>query len=270
MNKKDSGQVMWLGFAIALCVASSGFSALGAEVLESAVPKLKYEEPSYLTGTIYGVGSNQPLFKFQRVARRSGSTLKVQREFTYADGKLAVREHVVYEGDELILYEMEDLQTGAHGSATIQPDASRPAKAKIEFEYGMKRNDKPKLHTENLREDALIADMVGGFLLLHWDELMRGEKVKCRYIVVPRAETVGFTFEKDSESTWKGKPVLVVKMEATSRFIAALVNPLFFTIEKDAPHRVVQYIGRTTPKIQVGGKWKDVDAVTVFDWTSAR
>ena len=102
------------------------------------------------------------------------------------------------------------------------------------------------------------------------DALSRGEKVKCRYIVVPRSETVGFTFVKDSETTWQGRSVLVVRMEATSRIIAALVDPLFFTMEKDAPHRTVQYVGRTTPKIQVGGKWKDLDAVTVFDWESAR
>jgi hypothetical protein len=36
------------------------------------------------------------------------------------------------------------------------------------------------------------------------------------------------------------------------------------------PHRVREYTGRTTPKIQVKGKWKDLDATTVFDWDTAR
>jgi hypothetical protein len=79
-------------------------------------------------------------------------------------------------------------------------------------------------------------------------------------------ETVGFAFRKDSETTWHGRKVIIVKMEPSSRIIAALVEPLFFTIESAPPHRVVQYVGRTTPKIQAGGKWKDLDAVTVFDW----
>jgi hypothetical protein len=93
--------------------------------------------------------------------------------------------------------------------------------------------------------------------------------VKCRYIVVPRRETVGFTFTKEAASTWQGRQVLIVRMEASSQVIAALVNPLVFTVEQAWPHRVLQYVGRTTPKTQAGSKWKDLDAVTVFDWDSA-
>ncbi len=64
--------------------------------------------------------------------------------------------------------------------------------------------------------------------------------------------------------------VLVVRMEPSSSFLGTLVDPLVFTLEQAPPHRVLQYVGRTTPKIQVAGKWKDLDAVTVFDWKSAR
>ncbi len=112
--------------------------------------------------------------------------------------------------------------------------------------------------------------MVAPFLISHWQDLLQGAKVKCRYIVIPRRETVGFTFAKDSESTWQGRPVVVIKMAATSPFVAAMVNPMFLTIERNPPHHVLQYAGRTTPKISVGGKWKDLDSVTVFDWTSSR
>ena len=59
-------------------------------------------------------------------------------------------------------------------------------------------------------------------------------------------------------------------MGATSVFVAQLVDPLFFTMEQAPPHHVLQYTGRTTPKIQIGAEWKDLDAVTVFDWESAR
>ena len=269
MNKKTSGWI-WLGLAIIVGAGTGGHRALSAEALESQAPKLRYEEPTHLTGTVYARGSNQPLFKFERAAQRSGSTLKVKRDYDYADGKPAARERAVYEGDELVLFELDDLQTGARGSATIRRDANHPEKNRIDFEYSIKTGDRLKTRTETLREDTLIGDMVGPFLVWHYDALSRGEKVRCRYIVVPRSETVGFTFVKDSETTWQGHKALVVKMEASSRLIAALVDPLFFTMEEDAPHRVVQYIGRTTPKIQVGGKWKDFDAVTIFDWGSAK
>ena len=231
---------------------------------------LKYEQRTNLTGSIYlqGREGQQPLFKFKRRASRSGSTLNVVRDFTYPDGKSAARERVVYEGDNLVLFELVELQIGARGSANIHLSPGDPAKGRIEFAYatGTGPSDHPKVRSEPLQANTLINDMVGPFLAAHWDALAQGQKVKCRYIVVPRRETVGFEFVKQSESTWHGKEVMIVKMEPASLIIAALVEPLFFTLEKASPHRVLQYVGRTTPKLNVGGKWKDLDAVTVFDW----
>jgi hypothetical protein len=55
-------------------------------------------------------------------------------------------------------------------------------------------------------------------------------------------------------------------MEVTSWAVGMFADPLYFTIEKDPPHHILQYVGRTTPKIKVGNAWKDLDAVTVFEW----
>jgi hypothetical protein len=255
--------------ALALAVASA-WNVLAAEPTPPGTPLLRYEAPRYLTGSIYRLDSQQLLFKFKRVANRSGSRLNVQRDFTYPDGKLAARERVMYEGDALVSYELDEVQIGANGSATIRPAADDRHKGTIQFEYRKEAGSRPKARDETLRQITLMADMVGPFLASHWDALERGEKVQCRYIVVPRAETVGFTFLKDSEIARGAPDALIVKMEPSSRFIAALVDPLFFTIEKAPPHRVLQYVGRTTPKIQVGARWRDLDAVTVFDWESTR
>jgi hypothetical protein len=45
-----------------------------------------------------------------------------------------------------------------------------------------------------------------------------------------------------------------------------MVVPLFFIVETNGEHRILQYTGRTTPRVKAGNKWKDLDAVTVFDW----
>jgi hypothetical protein len=57
-------------------------------------------------------------------------------------------------------------------------------------------------------------------------------------------------------------------MEATSLIIAQLVDPVLFTVEKDGQHRVLQYVGRVTPKTKAGNKWNDLDATFVFEWPS--
>ncbi|MEY2466359.1 MAG: hypothetical protein QOD03_880, partial [Verrucomicrobiota bacterium] len=43
-------------------------------------------------------------------------------------------------------------------------------------------------------------------------------------------------------------------------------DPLYFTLEKEGEHRVLQYSGRITPSISRNNKWEDADAMTVFDW----
>jgi len=255
---------------VLLLAAPPAWKVLASEPPGSRV--LKYEEPQYLTGAIYASGGERKdlLFNFKRVSTRSGTILKVQRDFTYPDGKIAARERVVYSGDTLVTYQLEEMQIGASGTANIRLRAAGPAKGRIEFEYSKESGARPKLRSEPLSSNALIADMIGPFLASHWDSLQQGQKLKIRYIVVPRTETVGFTFVKESDAQWRGRDVIILKMEATSKLLAILVDPLFFTIEKAPPHRVLQYAGRTTPKLQVGGKWKDLDATTVFDWESAR
>jgi hypothetical protein len=71
---------------------------------------------------------------------------------------------------------------------------------------------------------------------------------------------------KESETTRNGKPVLRIKMEPTSFIIAQLVDPLYFVVEKHGAHRILQYLGRTTPVVKNGSKWKALDADTVFEW----
>src|SRR5512140_522457 len=101
MRHKLTGviRLFWTG---ALLVSGvEGEQALAADLTNRGVAELRYEEPVYLAASIYGEGAdrNKLLFNFKRVATRSGSTLKVERDFTYPDGRPAARERAVYEED---------------------------------------------------------------------------------------------------------------------------------------------------------------------------
>jgi hypothetical protein len=221
-----------------------------------------YLEPKTLTGTIYSDASlKQVLFTFRRVATNSGSTIQVLREFNLPNGTLAAREHVVYEKGQLKSFALEELQTGAKGSATVQSSGDEQ---KIIFNYT--EGTAKKSGSEKFLNEILISDMVGPYIASHWDTLAKGNVVKCRLVSVSRAETVGFKFFKEPDTTWHGKTVSVITLQPSSIIIARLVDPLHFIVEKDAPHRVYQYSGRTTPSIRKNGKWDELDAVTVFDW----
>jgi len=215
-----------------------------------------------LKATIYADASlKQVLFTFVRTATNSGSTIRVERNFNLPDGKLAAREQVVYEKGQLKSFLLEELQTGAKGSVVVQ---SSGGDAKLNFNFtdgATKKNGSEKFLSE-----ILISDMVGPFMAAHWDTIAKGDAVKCRLVSVSRAESVRFKFFKESDSTWHGKPVIIVTLQPSSIIIAKFVDPLHFIIEKDGQHRVLQYTGRTTPSIRKDGKWQDLDAVTVFDW----
>jgi len=245
-------------------------AAFVADKAAGGETRSQYEQPKLRAATIYEANSDKKhiLYKFTRTVTQSGPVAKVLREFSYPDDKVAARERIVYDGDNLVAYELEELQINARGGVKVWRDRKTPGKGHLTFDYVTDTNSSSKTNsnTESLRLDTLVGDMTSVFVVSHWDDLMKGKAVKCRLIAAARTETFGFTFEKHAESTWQGKPAVVIKLSPSSFIINALVNPLYFTMEKDGEHRVLQCDGRTTPKIKAGNKWKDLDAVTVFDW----
>ncbi len=234
----------------------------------AALPLPDYAEPGVLTAAIYARETSPPklLYKFRRTAARSGSQTEVLREYTYPDGKLAAREHVVYEAGSLRSYRLEELQTESSGTANTRPDPREPARTLLTIEYTKDGGSRPHSRTEALTTAALVNDMMGDFISSNFERVEAGAKVNCRYIVVSRKETVGLSLSRDGETTWHGQAAVTLKLQPTSRVLAVLVDPLYFVVEKAAPHRVFQYVGLTTPKGGTPGHWKDLAAVTVFDW----
>lgn len=264
MNKQKSGLLL-RGLPIVL-----GVMMLSRATCPAAA-ETDYEEPKILVGKIFAQGPGRKLlFQSQRTATRSGTTVKVVCEYTYPNGSLAARDGIIYEAGRLASFETEELQTVEKGSAVIRPEAKNPGKRKLFFQYTKGRGDSAKNSSDsesmNSENETLVDDMIPAFISTHWDTLMNGQAAKFRYIALSRTETVGFKLVKDSEAMREGKSVIRIKMEPTSLIIAALVDPLFFVVEKAAPHRVLEYIGRTTPMIKNGNGWKDLDAVTVFEW----
>lgn len=239
----------WFAATISLC-SSVRATDVGVDFLE----------PEVLTGTVYADSTlERVLFTFRRTATRSDSTVQVLRDFSLPDGTLAARERVVYQGSQLKSFSLQDFQIGSKGSAVVQPGE---AKMNFQFALGATRRN----GNEKFSDQIVVNDMVGPFIATHWNALASGEVLKCRFVSIPRAQTVGFKFFKESETTWRGKPVMIVKAQPTSILIAQLVAPLHFVVDKAGRHHVLEYTGRTTPKFRKNGKWEDLDAVTVIDW----
>src|ERR1043166_8874957 len=228
---------------------------------------IDYEQPKFLTGTIYSGQQareqKSALFTFLRTSTRAGEEVRALREYRLPDDTLVARERVAYNNGRLATFEMEEFQTGFRGSVVVAEDGGQP---RLVFKWARRPDAKPETKTEPLHKDVLVNDMIPGFISQHWDELMRGAAVNFRFIVLARLETIGFRFVKESERNWDGKPVVIIRMEPTSFIVARLVNPVHFTVEKTGQRRILQYVGRTTPLTKRGNKWEDLDALTVFEW----
>ncbi len=225
-----------------------------------------YLPPKLLTGSIYDKPGGRLLFTFRRTATQTGDVVFVLREFQNPDGSLAALERVRYERGRLVRFELEERQIGATGKALVETLPNQRQRIQFQYTTRSSRADRPRQKSETTDEPVLISDMVAGFVAEHWDELARGESVKFRYIVVPRLETIAFKLRRESTAELRGKKVIRIKMEPSSRLIAQFLDPLVFTVEADPPRRILQYWGRTTPKIRSGQSWNDLDALSVFNW----
>ena len=247
-----------------------GILLIASDKATAQLKDVDYERPSPLTGKIYETasGTNKVLFTFKRTATRSNSTVFVTRDFFHTDGSLAAREQIMFGRGRLVSFSLDEKQTGSRGTATVAADTRNPSRDKLVFSWVTTDGGKTKTKTDNeaFEPETLVGDMIPYFVLEHWSELARGEALSFRFIVSSRLETVGFKLTKESETTWRGKPVLRLRMEPSSIVIRQLVDPLYFTVERDGAHRILEYIGRTTPKIREGSKWKDLDVRTIYDW----
>lgn len=233
-----------------------------------AAEPFDFATPPLLTATIYATGSDhkKTLFTFQRTATRSGTTVHVERKYTAPNGTLAATESIVYESGRLASLEMKEYQAGLWGNLQIKPDPKNPTRQKIVIDHGNDKDTKKSPTTDDLAQDTLIDDTIYPFIMANWDGLLKGDKVKFQFVSLEWERTFGFKLSKSGEAVVNGAAVVVIRMEPTNLLVAHVMDPLYFNVEGAAPHRVVGYIGRTTPRIKSGKSWKYLDADTVFDW----
>jgi len=236
-----------------LAVLIAGFGA-GAQAAESG-----------FTAKIYDAESNKQklLFTYQHSSETKGDARLITNTYKDKDGGVAAVEtcELVKDGnhEKFRHYHMSQKQLGAEGDIEIKD-------GKVFFTYV--RDGKEKKAEEKATDDAIVGPAITPFLQKHWAEIAKGEKVRARMAVADRQETLGFDYYKDREETLNGQKAFVIRMKPANFMIAAIVKPLFFFYTPDGS-RLLEVHGRTQVKQNVDGKWKDLDAVTVFEYAAA-
>ncbi len=211
---------------------------------------------SYL-GSIYEEGSNKQklIYRVKRDEVLNSDLSKIV--FSDLLGKEVVSEELILEHSKISKYLVHHKQLGEERSMEVK-------EGKIYFQ--VTREGQVSKDDEKLTDNLVVGPTIVDYLKKNWSLLLSGKEVEVRYAALERKETVGFKFFVDEEKKVDGKSIIVVKMKPTSFIIAALVKPLLFTFEKDTG-KLLELKGRTLPKQNVNGSWKDLDAEVVYSYT---
>jgi hypothetical protein len=267
-NYFNGSAVSALGIALLMLWWTGVPAGLAADTASPSAPAAyDYAEPKLLTGTLYAIGSDRKevLYTFKRTAVCDGAMVHVDRQFLLTNGAVAAEEKVLYESNQFVSFEMRDFQARVSGSIQIKADPKNPVRPEIVISYAHGLTP-PKGHARMLQPDTVIDDTLYPFMLAHWDDLTHGKVVEFHFVSLEWERAFEFELVKTGESVQNGQPVVQITMKPASFFIARLVKPLLFTVQKNGPHGILSYIGRTTPRIQKGNSWKYLDAETVFDY----
>jgi hypothetical protein len=221
------------------------------------------EDPTF-TAKVFDQESKKQklLFTYKHESEQKGDVRIVTNTYNDKDGVLAALETIEFVGpaaDEKIRsYHMSQKQLGAEGDVKVED-------GKVKFAYT--KGGSTKTGEEKLTDDFVVGPSVTAFLQKHWGEIASGGKVKTRFAVADRMETVGFDFFKDHEETIDGVKTFAVKMKPSSFLISALVKPLFFFYSPDGK-QLYEVHGRTQVKQKVDGSYHDLDAVTTYEYAA--
>ncbi|KHD87331.1 MAG: hypothetical protein OM95_15040 [Bdellovibrio sp. ArHS] len=210
------------------------------------------------TATLYDLKSAQTKKLYILEVSLVGDEL-LRSEAVYKDlqGNTVVKERGLVENAELKSYEIERPQTSEKGRFFVEGD-------KIYFEY-VGANGKKKTSEEKRRGLLLSTANFNPVVKAHWQELASGQELDVRFAVWDRLETVGFTLKKMGDQNKDSDKWMELRMKPTSFVIAALVDPIYLWYSHESK-KLMLMKGRVAPKIQVGDRWKDLDAEVVYTY----
>ena len=264
--------------AIAIVVVGSAILARGAHAEESKpgavasettaksgsspAPAPLFEPPKTYSAKVYQSGTDHKklLFTNDHVSVPTAKGYTFTNTYKDTDGNVVAVEttDVIRDGDQfrVHLYKISQKQTSAEGSVEVKD-------GRAYFSYT--KDGKTRKSDEAVGDDFVCGPTLLAYLHHRYDKILAGERVKARFIVLDRLETVGFEYFKEKDMEYKGQKAMMVKMKPSSFVVAAIVDPLHFIVPMDGT-RVWEVDGRTQLKYKVGDKLTDLDADTVYEY----
>lgn len=225
-----------------------------------AVGATSYAAPH---GTVFRrEAPDKPAYHMERTEAGKETARVVTVEFRAPDGTPLVRERTTYENGRLQRYDYDQLQMKEGGFLERRGD-------QVYFEFT--DHSGKATGTDEFPEEPIIPDTIQSFLSRHMPQILAGESVYGRFLLIERQDTVGFKFFLSEKIDCNGAPCLLIKMKPSSIIIAALVDPIWIKLEATAPWKMISVDGRLAirePEVaepKARHDYKAIDALLVFN-----
>lgn len=196
------------------------------------------------------------LFQFKQSVRLEENGSKtVSADYLLPSGKMAVSQKVLYQGEDLKLYQLTQHQTGEDFRVEVKEN---------KLHFTRTEGEEKSYKVRNFEKNTFVIDQLPNLLRQNWSQVLEGKEVEFDLIVVTRSRTVGFEFTYEKETTYQNQPAVVIQMKPSNFLIRMLVKPIYLTFAKNGKRELLESKGWLPVKVQKGGEWEEVEAPLVF------
>lgn len=226
----------FLPIALALCLLSIGSMAEAKKNgrAPSAVAKVEI-----ISGKVFMPTKDKevrkPAYTYEKVSTEINGERKARASYKDLNGQELIFEEYEYSGGKLTRHTYNQLQTNEFGTVDVKD-------GKVFFSFTSR--NKKTTSSMDIEENMIAVDGLPKLITDNWMKIVAEEEVKFRFLLSEIKDTVGFKIFRNRELKYNGEDAVELKMKPSSIFIAAVVDPLFFIVAKNAPHNILFSKGR--------------------------
>lgn len=181
-----------------------------------------------------------------RTFREADGRVTVTTVFTDSAGQTIQRTEGVYEAADLapVSWQLSDLRSGEEERLAREGEVVR-------MRYRASAGEAPDEDTVDWEPPMAFTPTVEALIEREWARLAAGETVTFRLLVPSRQDSFAFRLQRaDDPAPPAGRVRL--RMEPDSWLVRQLVDPLFFLLDADPPHRLREFRGRSSIRTEEG------------------
>lgn len=195
-----------------------------------------------------------PLFRYERRVDAQADGLTASHLTRTPQGRLLIVEAAQATADyRLQRFTVLNRQAGFSGEVEVSADGRQ-------LVYRLNDNGELSQAEETIEAPAVVGPSLHGFILAHWADLLAGERLPIRFVVLREKQTYGFNVRLKARADGQAR----FDITPSSLLIRWFIAPLEVVFD-ERQRRVLSYQGRVPPQQEIDGALHDLDAWVTYE-----